>query len=171
MKRLAVACLCVLAGVFCLSHHSEEEDGALRTVVELDRDKDGEVDLVAETAGRKSGVVLRTVRRRETTGIWSQTRSVFVANQQILTEEDADGDGVFEVMVVINPQARALESFVKDRDGKLSMAPPGANERHRKLFAAVDEFWTAASRTNENFSLPDSIMRTQRELQKLKDSP
>jgi len=97
MKRVAVAGLCFLAGKFFLNPHSSEEDGVQQKVVELDRDKDGEVDLVAETVGRKSGVVLRTVRRRENSGIWSRTRSVFVANEQILAEEDADGDGVFEL--------------------------------------------------------------------------
>jgi len=73
-------------------------------------------------------------------------------------------------MVVINPQARTLESFARDRDGKLTMAPPGANERHLKLFAAIDDFWTMAAQTNESVSLPDSIRRTQRELQKIKES-
>jgi hypothetical protein len=139
------------------------EDGVQRKVLNLDRDKDGKPDLIVETFTRKSKVVLRSIKRLEKGGFWSQTRSLHVADQQIVIEEDSDGDGIFQLMVVLNPKVDALESFSRSRDGTLSIAPPGTNERFLKAFAALNEFWKAAPETKET-DLPDLIRKTQRDL-------
>jgi len=68
------------------------------------------------------------------------TRSYLVSGEIFTTEEDKDGDGFFETMIVFDPSKKELEVFLPQKDGSTVVAPAAVKASYQKIFRAVDEF-------------------------------
>jgi hypothetical protein len=102
---------------------------------------DGKVDLRTETYVRGRQNVLRRAQRKAGDGTWSETRSYFAGGRLLVIEEDKDGDGIFETMLLIDQQHNDLEVFTRDKNGLVAVAPAELREKYQTNAAVMGRFW------------------------------
>src|SRR6185503_3071119 len=96
--RLKYICGLVALTLTFFAVFAAEQSGLTRKVQERDTKKDGKIDLRTETYTRERETVLRRTQRKDSDGIWSETRSYFARGKLLVIEEDKDGNGTFESM-------------------------------------------------------------------------
>jgi len=128
----------------CTSCSNDENSPLVKRTFERDRDSDGKIDLRVETHARGEVTVFRKIERRLKAGALSATRSYFVSGKTIVIEEDNDGDGLFETVVVFGATRNGLEIFFRLRDGTTAVAPSEVKETYLKMLSAVEGFWDKA---------------------------
>ena len=127
-----------------LSCSVSNEERVTKEVYERDKDKDGVPDFRAETYFRGRQSILTVMETKHDADTWSTTRIYDVSEEQIVIEEDKDGDGIFETMIVLNPDQHDLEVFTKLQDGSVTIASREVKEAYQKMFYAIDTFWEEA---------------------------
>lgn len=131
---LLLLCLCTVG---CAQETATIE----KKVLEQDKDKDGVADLRIETHTRGKTKVFIRMARRLPSGAWSVTHSYLLQGETVSMEEDRDGDGFFETLIVFDPPSKDFEVFSRRKDGSVAVASVEVKESYRKMFQAVDEFW------------------------------
>jgi hypothetical protein len=113
MKALAVL-LFFLAFGCC----GQEASTITNKVTEIDRDKDGKIDVRIETAYRGKTKVMMTMSRRTQQGVMAvQSRSYLADGKLVTVESDEDGDGTLESIATFMPDTDEFEMFVRQADG------------------------------------------------------
>lgn len=125
----------------CTSSCGQEVDTVVKKVFEQDKDKDGAPDLRIETHTRGETRVFIRMERKLQNGAWSVTQSYLVSGEIFSVEEDEDGDGFFETLIVFNPPKNGLEVFLREKDGSTVVASADVKASYQKMLGAVDEFW------------------------------
>lgn len=113
MKTL-VAFLMLVAFGCC----GQDTSGFTNKVTEIDRDKDGKIDVRIETVYRGKTKVMMIMSRRNQQGVMAVTSRSFLADGKlVMVESDEDGDGSFEFVTVFRPDAESFEMFTRQSNG------------------------------------------------------
>lgn len=116
MKTL-VAFLLLVAFGCC----GQDASGITNKVTEIDRDKDGKVDVRIETAYRGKTKVMMTISRRTQQGVMAiQSRSYLADGKLVMVESDEDADGTLESIAVFKPGSGFFEMFTRQADGTVT---------------------------------------------------
>lgn len=163
----------VLSGAFvllvlCISCsqadlQSGSDSGAVHShTLEYDRDNDGQSDMRVDTVTRDRKILYVRVDRRLESGMWDSTRSYSVSGKMVAVEEDKDGDGFFETMVVFDSSRKEMEVFSRQRDGSTVVASTNVNTSYRKMFQAVGDFWDNTPSTTD-YNTAEKLIRETKE--------
>ncbi len=113
MKALVTLLLLV-----CLTCFGQDASGITNKVTEIDRDKDGKIDVRIETAYRGKTKVMMTMSRRGQQGVMAiQSRSYFAEGKMVMVESDEDADGTLESITVFRTDTDDFEMFTRQADG------------------------------------------------------
>lgn len=105
----------LLAGFTCFG---QDASGITNRVTEIDRDKDGRVDVRIETAYRGKTKVMMTMSHRTQQGVMAvQSRSYYADGKLVMVESDEDGDGTLESITTFRPGTDEFEMFTRHDDG------------------------------------------------------
>ena len=89
MKTLAAFLLLAAFGCCC----GQDTSGITNKVTEIDRDKDGKIDVRIETAYRGKTKVMMTMSRRNQHGVMAvSSRSYLADGKLVMVESDEDGE-------------------------------------------------------------------------------
>ncbi len=113
MKTLVAFLLLVAFGCW-----AQETSGITNKVTEIDRDKDGKIDVRIETFYRGKTKVMMIISRRNQQGAMAViSRSYLADGKLVMVESNEDGDGTFESIAVFRPDADSFEMFTRQPDG------------------------------------------------------
>jgi len=165
----------VLAGVFvlpifCIScsrddQQSGADSGSVQTHrLEHDRDKDGRTDMRVDTVTRHRKDLYVRIERRLESDRWASTRSYSVSGKIVAVEEDKDGDGFYETLIVFDPSRKDLEVFSRKQDGSIVVASAEVKAGYRKMFQAIDEFWDNAPSATDDKAAEKLISATKEKI-------
>ena len=107
----------------------------------MDTDKDGTIDLRTETHTRGKARVFIRHERRLPSGEWSLSHSYLVSGEIVSIEDDLDGDGFFETLIVFDTLNKDFEVFHRQKNGSIIVGSTEVKASYRQMFQAVDEFW------------------------------
>jgi len=134
-------------------------------VIDIDRDKDGKVDVRFETVYRGATKVLMITSRPNRHGVmtvWS--RGYYVGGDLTMVEDDEDGDGVLETISVLRPGD--IEVFTRQSDGSVTPISADKLQVVKKQNAAIAEFWNKALQPDFDTSkAADLFEETQQKIQ------
>ncbi len=113
MKTLVAFLLLVAFGCY-----GQDTSGITNKVTEIDRDKDGKIDVRIETAYRGKTKVMMTMSRRNHLGVLAvSSRSYLADGKLVMVESDEDGDGTLESITIFKPDTDSFEMFTRLPDG------------------------------------------------------
>ena len=113
MKTLVAFLLLVAFGCW-----AQETSGITNKVTEIDRDKDGKIDVRIETFYRGKTKVMMIISRRNQQGAMAViSRSYLADGKLVMVESNEDGDGTFESITVFRSDADSFEMFTRQPDG------------------------------------------------------
>jgi len=113
MKPLVAFLLLVACGC-----RGQDASVITNKVTEIDRDKDGEVDIRIETAYRGKTKVMMTMSRRTQQGVMAvRSRGYLADGELVVVESDEDADGTLESIAVFKPDSDDFEMFTRQPDG------------------------------------------------------
>jgi hypothetical protein len=116
--------------------HSEDTAGITNKVTEIDRDKDGKIDVRMETVYRGKTKVMMLMSRRNASGEMAiVSRSYFAGGELRMTESDEDGDGFLETVFFHTPDSNDIEVFKRQADGSARPVSTPALEIYKKMHA------------------------------------
>lgn len=135
MKTL-VALLLLLAGTCC----ADDSSGITNKVTEIDRDKDGKIDVRIETAYRGQAKVMMVMSRRNQQGVMAvAARSYLAEGRVVMVESDEDADGTFESITVFRPDTDDFEMFTRQADGTVKPVSTQKLDSIKRQKAVADE--------------------------------
>ena len=135
MKTLTAFLLLVVFG--CCG---QDTSGITNKVTEIDRDKDGKIDVRIETAYRGKAKVMMTMSRRTQQGVMAvQSRSYLADGKLVMVESDEDGDGTLESITVFKPDTDDFEMFIRQSDGAVKPVSTQKLDSIRRQNAVADE--------------------------------
>ena len=115
MKTLIAFLLLVAFGC-----RGQDTLGITNKVTEIDRDKDGKMDVRIETVYRGRTKVKIIMSRRNQQGVMAVISRSFLADGKlVMVESDEDGDGSLESVTVFRPDADSFEMFTRQPDGSV----------------------------------------------------
>ena len=134
MKTL-VAFLLLVAFACC----GQGTSGITNKVTEIDRDKDGRIDVRIETFYRgKTKVMMLMSRRNQQGGMAVTDRSFLADGKLVMVESDEDGDGSLESVTVFRPDADSFEMFTRQSDGTVKPVSTQKLDSIRRQLAVTD---------------------------------
>ena len=135
MKSLAVFFLLVTFG--CCG---QGPAGITSKVTEIDRDKDGKIDVRIETMYRGKTKVMMTMSQRNQQGMMAvSSRSYLADGKLVLVESDEDGDGTLESMTIFKPDTKSFEMFTRLPGGTVRPVNTKKLDSINRQKAVVDE--------------------------------
>jgi hypothetical protein len=110
-----IIALFLLASFSCCA---QDSSGVTNKVTEIDRDKDGKIDVRIETVyrGKKKVMMIKSSLNQQGK-MAITTRSYLVSGKLVTVESDEDGDGTLESLAVFEPQTDGFEMFIRQPDG------------------------------------------------------
>jgi len=156
--------------VFCISCSRDDvqsgaNSGAVQShSLEYDRDKDGQTDMRVDTVTRDRKDLYVRIERRLESDRWASTRSYSVSGKLVAVEEDKDGDGFYETLIVFDSSRKDLEVFSRKQDGSTVVASAEVKAGYRKMFQAVDEFWDNAPSATDDITVEKLISETKEKI-------
>ena len=177
-KTLAL-CLLLVAVVGCRDANvgldagkSGDADGGTNDITikvsERDRDKDGKPDYRIEQFFRGGQRVMVVLSKLNARGVWAVgSRAYHVAGKTVLIEEDDDGDGLFETLIVYRTDSDDFEVFTREANGSVRPASRRILEAHKKQSATFADFFQEmqASTNQDDGIIEERIRRTQKKIQ------
>ncbi|MCW5551270.1 MAG: hypothetical protein KIS67_03785 [Verrucomicrobiae bacterium] len=125
--------LLLLLAVTC---HAEDTTGITNKVSEIDRDKDGKVDVRMEMFYRGKTRVMMTMSKRSTSGEMAiVSRSYLAGGELRMTESDEDGDGFLETVYFHASDSDEIEVFKRHADGSVRPVSTSVLDVHRRIHA------------------------------------
>jgi len=134
MKTL-IAFLLLLA----LTSYADNSSGITNKMTEIDRDKDGKIDVRIETVYRGKTKVMMILSRRNPQGVMAVTRSYLADGKLVMAESDEDGDGSFESITVFRPDTDSFEMFTRQADGTVKPVSTQKLDSIKRQKALADE--------------------------------
>lgn len=152
----------MLFGVSCFGQNT---DLVVKKIFELDKDKDGTPELKIETHTRGKTRLFVQMQRKLPSGAWSATRSYSVSGKTFVIEEDRDGDGIFETIVVLDPYKKDLEVFSRQLDSSIVVESPDVKAIYGTMFSALEEFWQKAFEDDTKIAIEKLIIETKQKIE------
>ena len=166
MKTL-IAFLLLLA----VTAYADDSPGITNKVTEIDRDKDGKIDVRIETVYRGKTKVMMIMSRRNQQGVMAVTRSYLADGKLVMAESDEDGDGSFESITVFRPDADSFEMFTRQSDGTVKPVSTQKLDSIRRQVAVADdslrELFDAPEKTEKE--IEDLLERNRQKIEAIKE--
>ncbi len=112
-----------LAGILLLISFGccgQDTSGNTNRVTEIDRDKDGKIDVRIETVYRGNTKVMMIMSHRNRQNVMAvTTRSYLADGKLVMVESDEDADGTLESITVFRPDTDSFEMFTRQADGSV----------------------------------------------------
>ena len=166
MKALAVLLLFVAFG--CCG---QEASTITNKVTEIDRDKDGKIDVRIETVYRGKTKVMMIMSRRNQQGVMAVTsRSYLADGKMVMVESDEDADGTLECITIFRPGTDRFEMFTRQPNGSVSPVSTQKLDSIKRQKAIADasmrELFDGSERTDEEIG--DLLERNRQKIEAIK---
>ena len=162
--RRMLAILLLLVAFGC---HAEGTSDITNRLTEIDRDKDGKIDVRIETVYRGKTKAMMTISQRNAQGVMLPVaRSYFVGGHLTMTESDEDKDGVLETIALHNADTDELEVFTRQPDGSVKPVSKQTLDAYKQQFGAVTDFFGEAfDKGFDEERLPEKVRQVQQKIQ------
>lgn len=127
--------------ICCVSILGEETDIVTNKTLRRGKDNNGIPELQIETHRRGPEKVFVQIRKVRSRGVMSITSSYYVKGKLVCIEEDKNGDGVFETMVVFGADHHQFEVFVRNTNNAVAVAPSSIKRSYEAIFNTIEGFW------------------------------